>query len=107
MIITRLKLYVLLGASAILFAWLIVPTVLVNSKKLDYSREDFSHDIGKIYYDLGLAAQQRNDLQQAIKHLTIAQEHLPNNHDIQVRLTWCQKRLQALERQNKKHHTHL
>lgn len=87
--------------------WLIVPTLLVNSKKLDYSREDFSHDVGKIYYDLGLAAQQRGDLKQAIKHLSIAQEHMPDNHDILVRLTWCQKRAQVLELQEKSRHKHL
>jgi tetratricopeptide (TPR) repeat protein len=77
MIAQRLK-SILITISVGYFAvWLIIPTLKNNTTTVLYTIHDFHEDICKIYLDMGLCAQKRNDLTKAIDFYNKIIEHNP------------------------------
>ena len=76
--------------SGVLFiSWSFVSNLKRNAVEDMYTLQDYLQDSSKIYFDLGRAAQNRGDYENAIKFYRIVLNHKPDHTEAHHNLTLC------------------
>ena len=91
-----LRFSMMVGVLGCLFLWFYSATITSDVSlipDLIYTEDDYHHDAGRIYKDLAVLAERRNDLNQALKLYQISLSHSPDSQELQERLVVLYKML--------------
>lgn len=95
MIIRKLKLFLGISTCLVFSLWWFG----INNPSMEenfYSKEEYHQDLSQIYFDIGRHAEQRGDLNTAIRAYHIALEHMPHLAEAANRLARCMHTHQLL-----------
>jgi tetratricopeptide (TPR) repeat protein len=84
-----LKISIIIGALGCLFLYFYSPIITSDVSlipDLVYSEDDYHNDAARIYKDLGMLAQRRNDFSQALKLYQTSLDHNPDSQELQDKL---------------------
>ncbi len=97
-----LKISIIIGTLGCLFLYFYSPIITSDVSlipDLIYSEDDYHADAARIYKDLGMLAQRRNDFTQALKLYQISLDHKPDSQELQDKLVVIDKILRQSQTQ--------